>query len=233
MVSPALPPVADPLAERRKQILDAAFLCFSRKGFHQTTMQDISGQAGISVGLIYRYFENKHAVIAAMADEHKREIELLLGNAREAPTLLDALEIFFCCPGKELTPQGSSALVLDLFAEATRNDHVAVLLKDVLDSVLDALTQLVAESREGKALGRRGTPRAIAEVILSVHHGIMMLEVGRQPGALANDIEARQREVLNHLWAGLFPTTARTGPATDPLNRSQRTVAPLPETASD
>ena len=84
---------ADPVADRRTQILDAAVLCFARKGFHLTSMHDISAEAGISVGLIYRYFQNKEAVIAAMADGHKTEIGELLERARLAPTLLEALEI--------------------------------------------------------------------------------------------------------------------------------------------
>src|SRR5467141_150691 len=87
-------------ADRRSQILDAALVCFAKRGFHQTSMHDISGEAGISVGLIYRYFENKDAVISAMADAHKQEIQELLNRARQAPSLLDALELFFtahCC----------------------------------------------------------------------------------------------------------------------------------------
>ena len=56
-------PVASPLKEnsqdRRVQILDAAIVCFAKRGFHPTSMHDISAEAGISVGLIYRYFENK------------------------------------------------------------------------------------------------------------------------------------------------------------------------------
>ena len=39
-----------------------------KRGFHQTSMHDISAEAGISVGLIYRYFKNKDEVISAMAD---------------------------------------------------------------------------------------------------------------------------------------------------------------------
>ena len=62
-------------ADRRSQILEAALVCFAKRGFHQTSMHDISGEAGISVGLIYRYFENKEAVISAMADRHKKEIQ--------------------------------------------------------------------------------------------------------------------------------------------------------------
>ena len=58
--------------DRRQQILQAAMICFAKRGFHQASMHDISEQAGISVGLIYRYFESKEAVISAMADDHRR-----------------------------------------------------------------------------------------------------------------------------------------------------------------
>src|ERR1700739_1542756 len=86
--------------DRRTQILEAAMVCFAKRGFHQTSMHDISAEAGISVGLIYRYFHNKEAVISAMAERHKREIHDLLERARQAPTLLESLEILFtahCC----------------------------------------------------------------------------------------------------------------------------------------
>ncbi len=93
-------PQTDSVPDRRCQILDAALVCFAKRGFHQTSMHDISAEAGISVGLIYRYFENKEAVISAMADRHKREIPEVLQRAKQAPTLLESLEILFtahCC----------------------------------------------------------------------------------------------------------------------------------------
>src|SRR5947199_6919992 len=80
-------------ADRRSQILDAGLVCFAKRGFHQTSMHDISAEAGISVGLIYRYFENKEAVISAMAARHKEEIQQMLERARQAPSLLESLEI--------------------------------------------------------------------------------------------------------------------------------------------
>src|ERR1700752_3086086 len=91
-----LPPAHD----RPAQILNAALVCFAKHGFHQASMHDISAEAGISVGLIYRYFENKEAVISAMAARHKEEIQEMLERARQAPTLFESLEILFtahCC----------------------------------------------------------------------------------------------------------------------------------------
>src|SRR5688500_6636156 len=102
-----LPP--DPGLERRTQILEAAMVCFAKHGFHQASMHDISAEAGISVGLIYRYFANKEAVIAAMADQHKKEIQDVLERARQAPTLFESLEILFTAHCCENSPKVLSA----------------------------------------------------------------------------------------------------------------------------
>ncbi len=118
--------------DRRTQILDAALVCFAKRGFHPASMHDISAEAGISVGLIYRYFENKDAVISAMADRHKQEIHEVLERARQAPTLLESLEILFTAHCCENEPRVISAFVVDLYAEASRNPHVADLVRDVL-----------------------------------------------------------------------------------------------------
>src|SRR5205809_7542014 len=107
--------------DRRSQILDAALVCFAKRGFHQASMHDISAEAGISVGLIYRYFENKEAVISAMADRHKKEISEMLERAQQAPTLLESLEILLTAHCCEDAPQVVSALVVDLYAEPPHN----------------------------------------------------------------------------------------------------------------
>src|SRR4029434_11012534 len=131
-------------ADRRSQILEAALVCFAKRGFHQTSMHDISGEAGISVGLIYRYFENKEAVISAMADRHKKEISEMLERARKAPTLLEPLEILFAAHCCEHAPQVVSALVVYLYAEASRNPQVADLVRDVLETAMGGVTELIS-----------------------------------------------------------------------------------------
>src|SRR5215472_2417396 len=118
-------PQVEPTIDRREQIMRAAVVCFAKHGFHQASMHDISGEAGISVGLIYRYFANKEAVISAMADRHKQEIQEVLERARQAPTLLESLEILFTAHCCENSPKLVSAFVVDLYAEASRNPEVA------------------------------------------------------------------------------------------------------------
>src|SRR6266568_3084178 len=54
--------------DRREQIIDAAISVFARKGFSRTINSDIAREAGITPGLIYHYFENKGALLQAIAE---------------------------------------------------------------------------------------------------------------------------------------------------------------------
>lgn len=191
-------------ADRRSQILEAALVCFAKRGFHQTSMHDISGEAGISVGLIYRYFENKEAVISAMADRHKQEISEVLERARQAPTLLESLEILFTAHCCEDAPQVVSAFVVDLYAEASRNPHVADLVRDVLDTAMAGVRDLIARAPEAQNAGNDLKPDELAELIFAVARGMLMLDVLRPQEMTAAERRERQLEVTRRLWALLF-----------------------------
>src|SRR6266480_3514304 len=197
-------------ADRRSQILDAALVCFAKRGFHQTSMHDISGEAGISVGLIYRYCENKEAVISAMADRHKQEISEMMDRARQAPTLLESLEILFTAHCCENEPRLVSAFVVDLYAEASRNPHVADLVRDVLQTAMDGVTDLIARSPEVGSAADGLKPHELAELIFAVSRGMLMRDVLQPQTMTAAERRARQLEVTRRLWRLLFTGQAQT-----------------------
>lgn len=199
-------PQLDPSLDRRTQILDAAVVCFAKHGFHQASMHDISAEAGISVGLIYRYFENKEAVISAMADRHKKEIHEVVERARQAPTLLEALEILFTAHCCEESPKVQSAFVVDLYAEAARNPQIADLVRDVLQTAMDGVTDVIARSPEAKNASHGLTPSEQAELIFAVARGMLMRDVLQPQELTSAERRARQLEVTRRLWRLLFKT---------------------------
>jgi len=171
-------------------------------------MHDISAEAGISVGLIYRYFKNKEEVIAALAAEHKKDIAELLERAGEAPTLLEAMEILFtshCC---EQSPQIISAFVVDLFAEASRNPRVAKVVRSVVKTKTDGVVDLIARSPEGRRLAPWLDAHEIAEMIFAVNDGTMMRSVFRASSASISRQRERQLNVARTLWRLLFQQTS-------------------------
>lgn len=56
-------------AERPQEILEAAFVEFSRNGYAMTTLDQIAEGAGVTKGTIYVYFENKEHLFISMVRE--------------------------------------------------------------------------------------------------------------------------------------------------------------------
>ena len=75
------------MQDRRDSILDAARDAFARAGFEGTSIADIARRAGVSDGLVYRYFTSKrdllNAVLTAFYERTMVDLELIA--AREAP----------------------------------------------------------------------------------------------------------------------------------------------------
>lgn len=67
---------------REAQILDAAWDCFARNGYYETTMQDIADAAGISAGAIYRYYASKEDVLRAINDRSRATGHAVVAEAR-------------------------------------------------------------------------------------------------------------------------------------------------------
>ena len=199
-----MPPPQDSNTDRREQILGAAMVCFAKRGFHQTSMHHIAEAARISVGLIYRYFASKEAVIGALAEEHKTELAQLLERARSAPTLLESLEILLtshCC---ENQPQMHSAFVVDLFAEAGRNPAMATLVRDVLETGAAGITEVIARAPEMRDAPHGLEPREVTELILAASRGAIMRDVLEHADVSASERHERQLKVVRQLWRLLF-----------------------------
>jgi AcrR family transcriptional regulator len=68
------PPGQTPQGAAAKQRLyEIAIRRMARHGYDTTTLRDVAKEAGVSVGLLYRYFPSKRAVIIALYDELSAE----------------------------------------------------------------------------------------------------------------------------------------------------------------
>jgi len=56
-------------AATKARLYDIALRMIASRGYEATTLRDIAAEAGVSVGLLYRYFPNKQAVVVALYDD--------------------------------------------------------------------------------------------------------------------------------------------------------------------
>ncbi|WP_028080112.1 TetR/AcrR family transcriptional regulator [Solimonas soli] len=156
---------------RRLQILDAATECFRRRGFHAASMAEISKSAGMSVGHIYHYFENKEAIIAALVESKARELADKMDAMRQEQDLLTAMIDKVDEGLAKNSDQALAALKIEVLAEATRNARTLDTLRASDRLALDKMRENVAAVNP--ALG--ASPKTVdgrANVVAALFDGI-------------------------------------------------------------
>jgi len=56
-------------AAARARLYDTAIRMIATRGYEATTLREIASEAGVSVGLLYRYFPSKQSVVIALYDQ--------------------------------------------------------------------------------------------------------------------------------------------------------------------
>jgi AcrR family transcriptional regulator len=173
-----MPKVSDAhLDARRRQIVDAAVVCFARDGFHRATMQDICREAGLSAGAVYRYFEGKDAIIEAIADErHAREagfMERAHGAGGGSEGLRELGRAFFSSLA-DPDERRRRRLGVQVWAEALRNPDILKLVKRGTVRPRLVIAELVREAQERGELRSDLDPDAFARAIQALFLGFVL-----------------------------------------------------------
>ena len=66
----------------REQLYKTAIKMIASHGYEATTLRDIAKRAGVSVGLLYRYFPSKRSVVLALYDELSKEFASRVSRMR-------------------------------------------------------------------------------------------------------------------------------------------------------
>ena len=76
------------LHNKRQQILQAAYVVFSRKGYHRATVDEIIALADTGKGTVYNYFVNKEQLFYTLIKEYSTPFQVTLEgivNSMEPP----------------------------------------------------------------------------------------------------------------------------------------------------
>jgi TetR/AcrR family transcriptional repressor of uid operon len=133
--------------DRRGEILQAAKRCFSRSGFHGTSMQEICAEAQMSPGGLYRYFPSKEAIIAGIAEQDRADVAEKFQAIVEAPDFFTAL----AAAARHYIVEESMeevCLQTEVKAESRRNPEIAKIYasveQEVKTGMLNVLRSAVA-----------------------------------------------------------------------------------------
>ncbi|MFI5912816.1 TetR/AcrR family transcriptional regulator [Dactylosporangium sp. NPDC051541] len=162
------------LAARREQILDAAARCFLRNGFHQTSMQDVIKEAGLSVGAFYRYFSSKAELIKAIAEEKVGTIVGTLDQLLDQeppPTMPVVMAELIAQVDRNLGEEGPVRIAVQVWGEAAYDPAFADLVGGIYGRIRDKAAALAAKVDPGTE------PEAVAAVMVGLVQGYIIQRV--------------------------------------------------------
>ncbi len=175
-----MPKVSDAHIEaRRQQILEAARACFARQGFHQSSIQDICQEAGLSPGAVYRYFPSKEHIIAATCLGCQQEsIEFIELAKSQGGTALQALD-FLVEQGFSMLDQEEARefmmMTVHLWSEALRSSEVkGALLTGMIDIWTRGITELFEQAQQEGEIDPSLDAQALARIMGGLWHGLLL-----------------------------------------------------------
>jgi AcrR family transcriptional regulator len=155
--------------ESRQHILDIAAHVFVKKGLANTKVSDLAETAGISQGLLYRYFADKDAVFITLLE---RAINGVTGYTQTAMRKTgSSLEKFRWLTEKILEGMAEEPVYFQLFAQAIALPGRVKKTLRKLEKAMEMLRDLIIEGQKIGEIARRD-PDQMLLLYLSCLYGL-------------------------------------------------------------
>lgn len=154
----------------RQRIIRAARKLFDAKGFHATTTASLAAEADVSIGQIYRLFENKDDVVIALVEENTlarmTEMHAIFCAVEQGRhSVFDAIKAI----ANISIVKSDGGLSFEILAEACRNPSVANRLNTLVVCYRDGVRRLAALTRPDATAGEL---EAYVEIMMACFFGL-------------------------------------------------------------
>ena len=123
---------------RRRQIIDAAFTCFTAKGYTRTSMTDIIRESGLSSGSIYSHFSGKSDILHATVQQRIDMIAAAYGELKD-PSPRDIMRMIFATSTVEANFTSMLRIRLESFTVPEVQESTNTLFTTLHDIVAQSL----------------------------------------------------------------------------------------------
>jgi AcrR family transcriptional regulator len=165
--------------ERRRHILTSAWSCFSRNGFHATSMDDVIAATGMSSSAVYRYFRGKDELIDAAADEALalvRDLFDRLLDQRPTPTPAEVVTAMVAEAGSRSShpDYDLTRIAIQAWGEALRRPALEERTRSFYLGVRARLAELSARWRAEGTVPPGTDDGQLAAVLMSLMPGLLV-----------------------------------------------------------
>ncbi len=177
--------------ERSTQILTAARLCFMKKGYAATKMDEIASAAGLSKGGVYFHYSSKRDIFHALVrHEYDRMMALIeeIAGGEEDDLTTKLLHIGGMVTGAITHPERARMMII--VAEMSMRDKE--LRKEIIQlqqNYIDMVVQLLSRSRESGQVRADLDLEAVAFILKAIVDGFQASAVVGYPFELERVVQ--------------------------------------------
>jgi AcrR family transcriptional regulator len=177
-----MPRISDELwQKRRRHVLTSAWSCFSKEGFHATSMDQVIAATGMSSSAVYRYFRSKDELIDATVDEALGLSEELFGRLLDDDPVPGPGEILRVLVGTvhhraQNTDYDLSRLAMQAWTEALRRPHLRERTRTYYVTVRRHLEELARRWRDAGHIAADADPADVAQLVVTLMPGLIVME---------------------------------------------------------
>ena len=156
---------------RKLEIVEAAVTCFLEKGYHQTGVRDIVGQAGISLGNLYNHFKGKEAILAFIAKIEGQELSDFIGRLSDNDDPCATLRFFITDYAAYVALPENALIGVEILTEALRNPAIAEVFGRNRNRLIAALAGCITQGTKSGVFAPKIDPLVVACMILDTLEG--------------------------------------------------------------
>jgi len=199
-------------AERRERLFRAALDLFARKGFAETTVEDITNAADLGKGTFFNYFPSKEHILLAFGEMQLAKLKAAFEEMRNTNM---PVPVFMRSLGPRMTqePIRNPAMIRILLqAFLTDDSKVREPMLELQNRVIGIHTEMIRIGQQRGEVRGDLPPEVIANVFRQTIFGTLLI------WALQGDstLLPRMENAFEVLWTGLSPRTERANQADTP-----------------
>lgn len=192
-------------AEIRERLFSAALSLFAKKGFAETTVEDITEAADVGKGTFFNYFPSKDHMLIAFGEMQLAKLEAAIAEVRRTN---EPIPQFLRSLGTRMTqePMRNPEIMRALLQAYLSTTRVREAMLDLQKRVQALHTEMIRLGQERGEIRNDIPPEEIAYAFRQTIFGTVLV------WSLFGDatLQARIESAFNLLWTGLTPRSGVT-----------------------
>ncbi len=155
----------------KSKIVEAARLVFSEKGYHDSTMDDVAKEVGVSKGALYSYYKSKEDLLKEISLQGHQTLRTILSETGACSSLEEALEKVYTMITEKY--KGNLHTQFEIVALASHDEQIRKIVFVDYQKDIGAVDAFIEEKKKQGVMRTDVDARVLAELFTALYMGTL------------------------------------------------------------